>query len=348
MSTKASEIEETFEDTNDFIGNLVSQDTSAQTDLNSGDNDPDEDDDDADDDSGTQIADDSATSQSSQQTAPANKSVEEILDVFTEHLFIPAEGVDVTNKEEVSKLLDYHNTTVIDTFIDQTKENLSEKEVMLLEALTSGIPLSEIDFDFQAVDYSQVDETDEENQRNLLFDYYVNVNNMDEEDVEILISSLNPETLASRARVAKEKLSDFQLLEIQNAKELHERRLEEQEIIERQQLADFKSKILSIDSVAGMNLSNEDKLAIYDYYTLPVKNGKTQNELDQTSIDNVALRAIMNIKNISLDKLSRQAETKVVNRLLRVGSSEQNTGGRTVQGKSGIATTQNTTFAYDL
>ncbi|NBO98798.1 MAG: hypothetical protein EBU90_01550 [Proteobacteria bacterium] len=352
MATTASVIEESNDSPDDFLSELVkkevNQDPAEEIQQNQIVNDDFEEDDEEDE----EVKDEDSSLQSTSNVETKypdseQTSVNQLLESFTEYLFIPEEGVDVTNKEEVGKLVDYHNNNVIDTFISQTKENLSPKESMILEALVSGVPLDEIDLDFQAVDYSKVDETDPENQNALVMDYYLNVLDMDEEDAELTVSAMSPEVLQKFAVKAKMSLSDLQVSELRKLQEDEKRNQELAEAREREQLQAFKNKILSLDEVAGIKLSQDEKLAVYDYYTKPVKDGKTQDQLDQSNIDTIVLRAHMNINKISLATIEKKAETKVVKQLLRIGSSEQNQSGTTAPGKSRIATTENTTFAYE-
>lgn len=259
-------------------------------------------------------------------------------------LILPEMELDVTDPEDFEQIMDFHNENLIDGYIENVSANLSERDAMILDALVSGVSLEDVDFSPDEVDYSRVDETDPENQRNLVLDYLINVLDMEEEDAEEQVDTFTETVLAKQASIAKAQLTAAQIEEVRQAREQAERNMELEQLQEQRRLEQFKAQIFSIDSVAGTRLSNSDKNEIYEYYTVPVKGGKTRAELDANTIDNVALVAFMNINNISFNKIERMAETKAVNKFLRVGDSEQNRGTTRPARNTRIATDENTNF----
>lgn len=198
---------------------------------------------------------------------------------------------------------------------EEYKNSLPEEGRKLLEILEKGGSLDDYNKMSQEIDFEKVPlvnkdgEPIERNQKNLVEDW-LKEQGYDEDEIQDRIAKYK-ETglLGEEAAIAKKKLAA-------NQKKRNEDRItnlekEKQEQIQKQtkQAEEFKEKVTNLKEVAGFKLTKDKASKLYDYITKPVKDGKTQFQIDDKE-DTRLLYAYLAMSGFDKSALEKEERTK--------------------------------------
>ncbi len=246
---------------------------------------------------------------------------------------------DITEEDELEDSLEGFVAKINkdkEKFFNEKLSTLSEKTRKMIEFELKGGNYEEVlqdTFDFKALedaiktatekDFDLDKVVDEEDQKNILIDYYAGLG----EDIEELDIEAQLEELKSSNTLAKELTRAARFLGKEQEKEL---KLKEQEYAQRLEIEKekraldaakkeeaFKNRVLGINSLKGLEISKDDAQKLYEYMTVRDKSGKTQAEKNHKDEDYIFLEYIK-MKNLDLSKIERKAQTKATKEIKNV------------------------------
>lgn len=189
-------------------------------------------------------------------------------------------------------------------------------------------------------DWSKVnyDESNEALQETILRNELTKLG-MSAEDIRAEIDEIKAGgILASKARRSLANLVRIQEKERNEIVANQQRFADEQRIETEKYWNNVKEAISKKSELKGLNLPESDRGAFYDYLTKPVKDGKTQREIDAEQLDMESLLAVdfLLFKGFKLGELvTRKAKdlnaTSLRNRITRTAPS-----GEPAQGRTGV------------
>ena len=219
--------------------------------------------------------------------------------------------------------------------LNSLKENLGEKEKVVLDVLSKGGSLDEALNFIDQVDYTDIPLQDskgtdlERNQLNLVADW-MKIQGFEQEDIDEKLDDLKSTGLLYKeAKLAQKKLVEWQEKEVVKfTEEKEKQRQVAEEQVKAEQIA-FKNKVTSLKEVAGFKISSKQAEELYDYITKPVnKEGKTKFALEDTE-ENRLLYAYFAMIGFDKEKLSKEITTKKVIKLKEALSNYQDTNTKT-------------------
>ncbi len=251
------------------------------------------------------------------------KAVEEVASDMTENfktlLYLNDKGIlnldedaEYEDSEEgLKQAIQDHLTKEKETF----EASIGEEEKELLEFIRNGGSVKDFIESKDVIDYEDLDLTDERTQFNLLIEHFESMGYSEEEALDSAKLASETGTLEKQALIAQKKLislskktSEQQLETLKKAKEARELELVKQQ-------EDYKKTILSTRSLKGFELKEAEAKQLYEFITKPVdKSGATALQKTNTEENKLAYAWLL-MKGFNLDKLQKQAETKVVNKI---------------------------------
>lgn len=188
---------------------------------------------------------------------------------------------------------------------------LSDKAKKLLEYDLEGLNIENYT---QTVDFSRLDYTDINTQRDLVLDALIAQDYTEEEAEEQMSRYEDTGLLEAEARRAGKFLDRLQKEDLARKEAEDRAKIQAKKDAEVRQQEELKREILGTRKLGNFDVSEKDAQDLYDYMTKPVRNGKTQSELDDTK-ENRFLLALLRMKKFDTSALERKAETKVVKSL---------------------------------
>jgi len=152
--------------------------------------------------------------------------------------------------------------------------------------------------------FGSMDISSEENQRTLLKAYYESTGYDPEEAEEKITEMLELDKGEKEAKVAQKYLSKLEETQIAAQKEAELK-------AEAEYVDEVKSNIMKLDKLAGYDMTPESKKGFVDFLFKPVKDGKTQAELQNTEENRLKL---LYLSYLGVDKgtVDRKAKTEAV------------------------------------
>jgi hypothetical protein len=198
----------------------------------------------------------------------------------------------------------------VEVKLNEKIESLPEDIKRLVKLGKEGVNVKELlKIEEQEVDFTKVDIADVDNQKNLILDHLLLTGHNEEEANELLENYKDANLLEKQAKIAVKILGEAQtkrkaaFIEAEKAKTkaLEDKRREDSE--------GFKNKVLSTTKIGTIEIPKAEATKLYDYMTKPVKEGKTQYELDGNE-DNRLMLAYLMMNKFDTTKLEKKVETK--------------------------------------
>ena len=232
---------------------------------------------------------------------------------FVEELY--NEGVlDFDENEEYNDDIEGFAKIVDYTVSKKVKDKLDSIPPTLREAIRiaeEGGDWLEIVDASSEVDYSHVDMDDEDNY-SILIEEYLQDQELDSDEIDEMIQSYRESnTLQKQAKMAQKYLirrREQSILEATNrqneAIKAKQRQAEEVQ-------NNIKSKILSLDEIAGFEISKKEKQNLIDYIFKPVnRQGETQVQVDMKVDDTMSIKqAYLMMKKFDFSQVEKKAKT---------------------------------------
>ena len=177
-------------------------------------------------------------------------------------------------------------------------------------------------------DYTEVDTSDEDNQRYLIEDKLKLDGLSSEEIEEILQDYIDSGSLEKHAKIAHKFLVKNQELKQQELIKNQEKAKKQQELQDQEDFEEFKEQVLNVDKTLGISMSEKEKKGFLEYLTKPInKSGSTQYQID--SDNSKRLEAAYFTFKGGLKNIEKKVETKESKKLLDAltRSSDKNTMG---------------------
>lgn len=203
-----------------------------------------------------------------------------------------------------------------ESYFNSKLNNLSESTKKLVELELKGIQPNDVLEDY--INYKEIDLEDVDNQENLLKEFYIKTGIYQEDDenldskIQNKLKNLDVVTLTETLEEAVYYLENKQQLDLKQKEELALQKAElykkEEELENKKQYEEFKSKITSIREIKGLTVSQQEAEELFNYMTVKDSKGKTQAEKDQTEEAWLFLEYIK-MKKIDLNSLNRKAIT---------------------------------------
>lgn len=200
--------------------------------------------------------------------------------------------------------------------VDAWKNQYPPEALEVLEHIKNGGSLRElIQVEQDGPNYeSDVDLTDETHQKYLIEDWLAE-QGFEQDEIKTKLEKYEEAgILEDEAKTAHSKLIKLQKKKreqlIENQKQETERRKQEFQT----KTEGFKKKVLETKEIAGFQLKSGEEKTLLDYMTRPVKEGKTQLQLDYDEETQLKMAYFM-MKKFNFKDVEKKAETKATIKL---------------------------------
>ncbi len=161
------------------------------------------------------------------------------------------------------------------------------------------------------VDYSHVDMDDEDNY-SILIEEYLQDQELDSDEIEEMIQSYrDSNTLQKQAKMAQKYLIKRREQSILEATRKQEETIKARQKQAEEVQSNIKSKILSLEEIAGFEISKKEKQNLIDYIFKPVnRQGETQVQVDMKVDDTMSIKqAYLMMKKFDFSQVEKKAKT---------------------------------------
>lgn len=194
--------------------------------------------------------------------------------------------------------------------IDSYKQKFPEKVKDLLKYIEDGGSFEDYQSILDEVDYSTVDIKNETNKRLIVQDYYLSLGYEDDDIEERINILVEKDKLDKEAELAKTKLSTTQKTNRERKIQEQTQKAEENKQKIQKDKEKFKESIMSLEDFQGFKVTAKDKQDIYDYLTIPVKEGKSQFQIDSADPKVLSMLAFLAKKKFKFDNLEKSVKSK--------------------------------------
>jgi hypothetical protein len=189
-------------------------------------------------------------------------------------------------------------------------ESLPEDAKRLVELAKEGVDIkSLIKIEEEEIPYDKIDLSDKDNQYALVLDQHLLMGYSEAEAKELVEGYKDANLLDKHSKIAVKYLAEAQNKRKEkfiNDQKTAKKNEEDRKIKDQN---DFKDKVLNTSKIGSFEISKTEATKLYDYMTKPVKDGKTQYELDGTE-DSRMLLAYMMMNKFDSSKIEKKVETQ--------------------------------------
>lgn len=221
---------------------------------------------------------------------------------------------------------------VVEKKFESLLENLSPMAKRLLEVEQRGGDIEEAFKVFDDVDYSSIDLSDEDVRREILIDYYKEINPRwnDSKITKKVDTVFDLGDDEEEAQEAQEHFIEKQEQDRQAYLASIERQNQEREAAMQQELDTYHEIIDKTDGFAGLKFSDKkDKEAFREYLFKKGKDGLTQYEKDTQEEESRLTQAFYAYKKFSFETVKKQAKTEATVKIKKLATrfKDVNQGG---------------------
>lgn len=220
---------------------------------------------------------------------------------------------DKVYEEEGEELLEVvFEETLEKRYQEDYIDSIPEEYQSIFKHLKAGKPLNEWVDAVAPLDYSQVDLTDEDNQKALIEDHLA-LTGMDDEDIKEKVQEYEDAgTLEKNAKTALKYLKKNEEGKAKAYEAKLEREIAEREEKQEKELEDFRKDILSIEELGGFKLDKKTREKLADHITKPVnKKGESKLVVNQKSREKQLLVAYLDMIDFKFEDIKKSVESKV-------------------------------------
>jgi len=217
-------------------------------------------------------------------------------------------------------------TEVIQDTVNKTLNNVfaeNEELALLYDVVQKGGSIQDVVNFYKEVNYAELDMTDEDTQEAVLIDYY-SQRGFSEAKIEKLIKNAKDDgsfeeevTEAHTSLVSKQKKEVEDYLKALD----EEKKNNEEAAVEAK--ASLRNLINKQEEIQGFKLDKKTKDEFYNYMTKPVKNGKTQLEIDSDIEEKQLKMAFMYFNNFNIKDIKAQSTTTLTEKLNKALKSQK-------------------------
>jgi hypothetical protein len=205
----------------------------------------------------------------------------------------------------------------VDLMFKEKIESLPEDAKRLVELAKEGVDIKAIlPLEESIVNLKEVPLDDENSLYNMIIDHLI-ANGHDEADAVETADTYKDagiKTLEKHGKVAHKFLLKKQEERLALKIETDKAKVKAVEAARLKEFTDFKSEVLGTEKLGNFELDKKEREALLDYMTKPVKDGKTQSQLDDTP-ENRLLLAYYRMKGFDMKTIETKVETKVAKKL---------------------------------
>ena len=183
---------------------------------------------------------------------------------------------------------------------------------LLINHLQQGKPFSEFISNAATADYNQMKVETVSEQKSVLFDFFTKVSLNDATTANMLIDTLEArKELETKAQNALSALQQKQKSEIAEA----DRQMKEREETRKSEVIKYwgeVSKTIKTGKLGEISLPEKEQSEFYSWMTVPVKNGRTQSQLDEEglTVERELMLEYLRFKKFNLSDLVKAEVSK--------------------------------------
>jgi len=235
-----------------------------------------------------------------------------LMDILIKNNYIEVDDDKEYTKDEegLEQLLADHRNQAINIY----KESIEDSELkQALEFYEKGGKFDEYLNLKNQINYEEVGLEEELNQKTMIQHYLINQGITDNKKIQDKIEKYEDAgILKEEAETAQEYLAKVQKEKKERLIKEQNQKAEQEEQRRKEEADQFKEEVLNLNKIGEFEITKNEAKKLYDYITKPVKNGKTQNELDHDQETQLKI-AYFKMKNFKLgDKVKKQVSNKSV------------------------------------
>lgn len=195
--------------------------------------------------------------------------------------------------------------------IDTYKETFDTETKKYLDFLEAGGKREDYWENLHEEKYAEVDENNPVNHKFLVEDLYRN-QGYSSEDIREKIEMLEENgKLEKEAKIAKASLTKLQQDRDNKILAEQQTKAAENEALRERSFTEFESKVKELEDIQGYKVTPKEKEDLIKYMSKPVKDGKTQYQIDASNLDTQITQAFLLKKNFKLENLEKKISSKV-------------------------------------